>query len=296
MPAGQRPLIRRRLRLELRQERERANKSQTEVAKKMDWSLSKVIRLEAGQVGISTNDLKALLDLYNITDTGRRASLVELARSARQQSAWWTAYRDSISPEYLEYLGLETDAAVLSSYNQAYVPALLHTEDYAREIIRSGSPVSLSEDQLERLFELRMARQEHVLGRDKPPQINMAVEEGVLRRQVGGREVMHDQLTSLAQLEALDNVCLRIVPFTAGAHPGMSGPFQIIDFDKEADPPVLKLDAVPRDVLLRDDPERLEMYRRGYAKILACALSEEESLDLINAIAAEMAEGADDQE
>lgn len=291
MPAGQRPLIRRRLRLELRQEREHANRSQAEVAKKMDWSLSKIIRLEAGQVGISTNDLKALLDLYKVTDPERRAFLVDLARAARQQSAWWGAFRDvAPSTDYLDYLGYETDAARINGYFPAMIPALLQTEEYAREIISSGGPRKMDETTVDRLVELRMSRKDHVLDRDDPPVFAAVLDEAVLRHFVGDSEIMNDQLTSVAEVAALVNVEIRVVPFSVGAHPGLSGPFQIFEFADPADTPILQSDTAFRSVVLREEKELIREYTEGFEALLDVSLSEEDSIELINQVAEEVLE------
>lgn len=293
MPVGQRPLVRRRLRTELRQERERAGKSQAEVAKKMDWSLSKIIRLEAGQVGVSTNDLKALLDLYNVNDGERRGFLIDLARSARQQSTWWSAFRDvASSPDYLDYLGYETDAARIIGYFPSLVPALLQTEEYAREIITAGGTKKLDENTIDRLVELRMQRKEHVLDRDDPPTLVVVLDEAVLHHLVGGGEVMNDQLASIAEVAALPSIDVRVVPFNVGAHPGLSGPFQVFEFADPADPPILQSDTAFRSVVLREERDLVEEYMSGFERLLDYALTEPESLTKIQE-AAERALEAD---
>lgn len=297
MPTGQRPLVRRRLRLELRQERERAHKSQAEVAKKMDWSPSKIIRLEAGQVGISTNDLKALLDLYSVNDTERREFLIGLARAARMQNSWWSAYRDALpSSEYADFLGYETDAAALSGYFGSLIPGLLQTDEYAREIISYGGPLKLSEDEIDRLVEVRMARKQYVLDRDDAPSLNAIIDEAALRRIVGGGEVMNEQLSSLAEVGALTNIVVRVLPFARGAHPGLRGAFLIMEFADPADAPILQFDTAPRDVILRDEPGQLEMYREAFRQLERAALSEEDSRDLIMEAAEQALEVAEHEE
>jgi len=286
MPTGQRPLVRRRLRLELRQERERARKSQAEVAKKMDWSLSKIIRLEAGQVGISTNDLKALLDLYSVDGEERRAFLIGLARAARMQSTWWSAYRDVLpSSDYADFLGYETDASILTGYFGPLIPGLLQTEEYAREVISLGGPLKLTEEEVDRLVEVRMARKQYVLDRDDNPTLNAIVDEAALHRMIGGGEVMNEQLSSVAEVGALSNIVVRVIPYSAGAHPGLRGTFLIMEFADPADAPVLQLDTAPRDVFLREEPDQLEIYREAFRQMERVALSEEESRDVILAAA-----------
>lgn len=134
-PHGPDPTIpRRRLRSELRKAREAANMSQRDVAAAMDWSASKLIRIESGAVNISTNDLRALLHHYGI-EGDRIATLVELARAARGQTPW-AIYRDVASPEYIAFLGYESSASVIRNFEPMLVPGLLQTEDYARTVIR----------------------------------------------------------------------------------------------------------------------------------------------------------------
>ena len=289
MPAGQRPLFRRRLRLELRRERERARKSQGDVAKAMDWSISKIIRLEAGQVGVSTNDLKALLDLYKVEESDRRNELIDLARSDRQQNPWWAAYRELVpSSEYLDYLGYETDATSLKAYYSTFCPALLQTEEYAREIIRSGGPDKIAEEKLDGLVDLRMARKRHSLDRDDSPELHVLLDEAALRRVIGGAEVMSDQITSIADVATQEDVTVQVVPFSTGSHPGLGGAFQIIYFDNPADPPVIQFDSSPRSVVLRDDPGQLARYETAFEDLLAIALPQEDSVAFIRQIAEEM--------
>ena len=136
MDATPGPLVqRRRLRTELRRARAEADLTQDQVADAMDWSLSKIIRIETGAVGISTNDLRALLSLYKIHGPDRVHELVELARASRQPS-WLSKYRGDISPQYLQYIEYEQAASVLRTYEPLLIPGLLQTEEYAAAIMR----------------------------------------------------------------------------------------------------------------------------------------------------------------
>src|SRR6266567_978976 len=154
-----RPLVqRRRLRTELRRVRSGAGLTQEQVSKAMDWSLSKIIRIETGAVGISTNDLRALLSLYKIHDPERTGELVELARASRQ-SSWWSKYRGDISPPYLQFIEYEEAASVLRAYEPLLLPGLLQTREYADSIVRKLADPGTPADVIQTRMEIRLTRQ-----------------------------------------------------------------------------------------------------------------------------------------
>ena len=158
------PLVeRRRLRTELRQARQDAGLTQEAVAQQMDWSLSKVIRIETGSVGVSTNDLAALLRLYRVRDPQRVKDLKELGKASRQQASW-RKYRSILEPTYFQYIEYETSASMISSYGIIIVPGLLQTEEYATAVISRYGTIT-SRKMVQALVEVRMKRQELLLGR-----------------------------------------------------------------------------------------------------------------------------------
>jgi transcriptional regulator with XRE-family HTH domain len=211
---------------QLRKLREDRGITAEQAAESIRGSHSKISRMEHGRVGFKERDVADLLTLYGITDGEERAALLNLARQANTPG-WWHAYSD-ILPNWLEpYVGLEAAASVIRTYQIQLVPGLLQTEGYARALIQQGS--AGTEEQIARRIELRVSRQA-VLRAPNPPQLWAVVDEGALRRPVGGRDVVRDQLQHLIQMADHPAVTLQILPFTAGPHSAMGGPFTILRF------------------------------------------------------------------
>ena len=197
-----------------------------QAAEAIRGSHSKISRMEHGGVGFKERDVGDLLTLYGVTDSEERAALLNLAREANT-SGWWHAYSD-IVPSWLEpYVGLEAAASVIRTYQIQLVPGLLQTEGYARALIRQGS--AASEEEIAWRSELRASRQE-ILRRPDAPQLWVVVDEGALRRPVGGREIVREQLKYLIEMADHLAVTLQVLPFSAGAHSAMGGPFSILRF------------------------------------------------------------------
>jgi transcriptional regulator with XRE-family HTH domain len=283
------PIVgRRRLRFALRQAREAAELTQEQVAAQMDWSLSKLIRIEAGTVSVSTNDLKALLALYRITDGTQVEELVELARASRQRT-WLAGYKDQLASYRVSFIGLEAETSTLSSFNPLLVPGLLQTETYARAVIAELASHEDTPEPVEPLVDVRMRRQHEVLGRRVPPRLLVLMDEAVLRRPVGGWRAMREQLAHLVEAAEQPNISLRILPFSAGPYPAMYGPFTILDFPEEADTPVVFLEnAFSGDVIER--AEEVSAYRGMFDQMWHRALTEESSAELIKELIKRIAE------
>jgi hypothetical protein len=145
---------------------------------------------------------------------------------------WWQSYSD-VTPNWLQrYLGLEETAAVIRTYEAQWLPGLLQTEAYADAMIRLGT-YSQRDDDVARRVQLRLQRQQ-VLTRSDPPKLWAIIDEAALRRPVGGREVMRDQLEALAALVMKSsNVTIQVVPLAAGGHPGAGTSFTILSFPHE---------------------------------------------------------------
>ena len=238
---------RRRLRNELRKARERARMTQREVADAMDWSLSKLIRIETGQVGITTNDLRALLAHYGVNEESRVKELIDSGRASRERS-WWSVYKEIAAPEYLTFLGYESSATYLRNFEPIVLPGLLQTEEYAREVV-AGFPNASA------LVELRMERQELIV-RDDGPRMYFMLDEAVIRRVVGGPDVMHHQLRKLLDLNKRPNVEIFIVPFSEGVHPLWRTPMVHFEFAGSDDEDVLYIENPIGQLIIREgDPE-----------------------------------------
>ncbi len=260
--AGPDPTVhRRRLRNELRKAREAAGKTQRDVAAAMDWSQSKLIRIETGAVNISTNDLRALLGLYEV-DPARIAELVELARAAREVPRW-NIYRDVASPEYISFLGYESSASVIRSFEPLIVPGLLQTEEYARTVIEAAEPHN--PERVDALVDLRMQRQE-ILGREPGPSLHFILDEAVIRRTVGGTNVARRQLRKLREAADYPNVTLRVVPFSLGVYPALRVPYVLFEFPDPEDEDVLYLENPFGEFIIRENSpeEKDKIYPVNY--------------------------------
>jgi transcriptional regulator with XRE-family HTH domain len=238
---------RRRLRYELRNAREAAGKTQRDVAAAMDWSQSKLIRIESGAVNISTNDLRALLGHYGI-DSARVDALVDVARAAREVPRW-SIYKDVATPEYITFLGYESSASIIRNFEPLLVPGLLQTEEYARTVI--SLIFSHEPHKFDPLVDLRMQRQE-LLVRDAAPSLNFIIDEAVIRRVAGGRDVMRRQLRHLQDLAEYPNVTLRIVPFEKGLYRRNRIPYWLFEFPDPEDGDVLYVENPRGEYFIRE--------------------------------------------
>ncbi len=234
--AGSPSMRRRRLAAELRRLRADAGLPIEDVADKLTWPGSKVSRMENRQVGVSHRDLRKLLDLYHVEDGAYREELLEMGRRATERG-WWQSYSSNVvTAPYANLIGLEAEAATIRSYEPELVPGLLQTADYARAIIRTG-PLTLASKEVDRRVEVRLERQEVLIRTDPPPpKVSVILNEGALARRVGGPEVMRAQIEQLLRERDRANVTVQILPFRAGEHPAMLGPFYMLTFLDPADP------------------------------------------------------------
>ena len=263
---------RRRLRTELRRAREDARHTQRDVAEAMDWSLSKLKRIESGAVGISTTDLKALLHHYGVEEPAEVDRLVQLGQASKNQQAWWTRYKEATSSQYISFLGFENSAAVIQQFEPMIIPGLLQDEEYARVVLEE-LVVSASQQQVDTWVELRMRRQDELFNRPSPPTMIFVLSEAALRPWVGGSEVMGRQLRRLREEAAKEYVTIEVIPFSAGAHPGMKGPLVILQLGN-GEEDVLFLENIRGDMISHDGPGQIEDYRRAFARLRSLATNE----------------------
>jgi hypothetical protein len=226
-----------------------------------------------------------LVKIYEI-EASDAAELEEL-RVAAMQRAWWHQYSQLFPAEFLRFLGYEAGAEHLRSYDNELLHGLLQTEDYARAVIRGGNTyVRLTE--MDRRVSVRMARQNRL--KSKPPlRLITVVAEGALRQQVGGPAVMPAQLDHLAALltDRAGQIDIRVMPFTAGAHPALGGPFQILSFPSPRLPDLVWQEVLTSSDII-DQSSRVADYVVTFAEAQERALSSEDSLALIRRIAKEM--------
>jgi transcriptional regulator with XRE-family HTH domain len=266
MPTRPGPTVqRRRLGIELRRLREAAGKTIDEVAKVLECSDSKVSRIENGQVSASPRDVRDMLEFFGV-DPERREELVEFARAARKKG-WWEAYSDTPA---VPLVGLEVAADRILAYEPMVVLGLLQTEGYARSMIHALRP-DLSGEQTERWVEFRMARQK-LLEQEDAPSLDVILEECVLRRPVGRRAVMREQLQHLVRIAERPNLTLRILPLSTGEHAGMTGAFHIYRFLKRTEPDVVFLEHTISNVYLENN-DQVERYNAAFESLRQAALT-----------------------
>jgi len=271
---------RRRLRTELRRARNEAGLTQEHVAEAMEWSLSKIIRIENGTNSISTNDLKVLVQYYGITDERRIAELLSLGRASRERS-WWSTY-PGISKTLAQLIEYENAAHVSRSYEELVIPGLLQTVDYMRASTRQLAP-DMTASQVDIEVEIRLKRQE-LLKRAEPPLLFFVLNEQVIRRIVGGKDVMHRQVQQLIDASDMPNVTVEVVPFTAGLVPGLQAPFVIHEFLDAADDEVLYLESSRGDRLPDADTDEVLKYREDFERLRRASLGPQGTIDFLHEV------------
>jgi transcriptional regulator with XRE-family HTH domain len=287
MVNGSPTVRRRRLGLILRNLREKRGLTGEQVGAAIERSGSWVSRVETGRVGLRGRDLGDLLDLFEVRDDRLREELLALAREGKQRG-WWSKYADSLSGPYATYIGFEAEAAKLQVYETLTVHGLLQTEDYCRALFAAALP-SIGGDAVERRVKVRMARQELLTrtGPGGPLELWAIFDESVLHRSIGGNVVLRGQLKRLLQATELPNVTIQVLPFAAGAHPGMLGSFTVIKFPVEDDPDVVYVEGVTGDIFAESEDAR--WYNVVFEHLLANALSPSDSHERINRAIEELA-------
>lgn len=269
-------LRRRRLAAELRRLRDQSGLSISDVAEKLGWQISRISRIETRQLGITAPDLRKLLDVYGVEDGAYREGLAELARRANERG-WWQSYpRNVIPSEYGDLIAVEAEAATIRSYHPEVVPGLLQTPGYARAVIRAGRRSDTAAE-IDRRVEVRLERQAILARTDPPPpRISVVLNEGVLRRRVGGPEVMREQLGFLIAERDRANISIQVLPFTSGAHPSMVGPFTMVTFMDPGDLGIVYLEH-PTASLFLETPEEIRGYEEFWDSIQSDAYSPDDS-------------------
>jgi transcriptional regulator with XRE-family HTH domain len=268
---------RRRLGIELRRLREAAGLTIDQVAERLECSLSKISRIEKGQVSTTTRDVRDLLEIYGLTGEARD-ELIQLAREARQ-SGWWKAYSDTRG---VLAAGMEAEAATIRQYEALLVPGLLQTADYARALLRVLLPGEDSEE-IERRVQLRLKRQAQ-LTQDDPPTLWVVLDEAALWRPVGGTDVMREQLLRLAELAQLRSVTLQVLPFAAGEHAALDGAFTILGFPEQAHPDIVYVEHRTGDLWL-ENPKELDHYKLVFERLHTAAFPAADSASHLVAMA-----------
>jgi transcriptional regulator with XRE-family HTH domain len=257
--------------------------TQEEVSQHTGKDRSTLYRLENAQQRPQKATLIQLLDMYRV-DRPRRDELLAVLKESAQQG-WVQPYRAELPEIYSNYIGFEDEARSVSNYESLLIPGLLQTEDYARAVMSGVFPQANGDD-LETRVTARMERQA-LLTRENPLQLWAVMDEAAIRRLVGDRTIMKGQLSRLRELAALPNVTLQVIPYDAGAHPGMLGSFVIMEFPDPADQSLVYLDSMAGDRFLEDLAE-IRRYTLMFGHLRAAALRPDASDALLAAIADEI--------
>lgn len=276
----------RRLGGELLRMREAFDLRQAHAAEALTASVTKVAKIERGQVPLRDPDVRALCHLYGENDEAVISRLLALAkadRDRRKAKGWWNQYPQLSA--MVEYVALEDIATSIRNWELSFIPGLLQTPDYARAVaVGAGSWEDPSE--IEPFVEARLTRQAR-LQSQRPLALWAVIHEGALRQLIGGRAAMREQLGHLLDLADLDTVQVQVVPFLAGANPGMIGAFSIVSFAEPSALDVVHMD-VPSSTLWLESEEDAARHGRIFDRIARVGLAERKALDLIDAIRKEM--------
>jgi transcriptional regulator with XRE-family HTH domain len=277
------PLVeRRRLRAALKQARLDVGLTQEAVAEQMDWSLSKLIRIETGAVGISTNDLIALLHLYDVKDARRVRALVAQAKEARKQT-WWSKYRAVLEPTYFQYIEFETSASIIRAYQTLVIPGLLQTEGYATAVTQRNR-FDPDPKTVKTLVEVRMRRQELLLDRSSPPLLFFVLDESIIHRLAGDEELRQAQVEKLIHMADRPEITVEIVPFSTGIHRGIIEDFNILEFDGN-DSDVLHFEGARMASFTRDEADEIALYRELFEEMRHLSLGPKGTRDYLVEVA-----------
>lgn len=260
-------VCRRRLAHELRRLREAAGLTCEQVAARMECSASKISRMETGKVSVTPRDVRDVTAIYGVPGD-LRDSLIQLARESRQEG-WWHAYADSVQPQLAIYLDNESAASEIRIYRGSRIPTLLQTPDYARAMYMP-SPASRPQSQERQLLPLMMERLRRA--DVSKPKVWAVIDEAALRRKVGGRELMRNQIEHLISLSAIPHMFLQVMPFTAGTHVALDTTFAIFAFPDQGDTDIVCA-AYTTGALWIEDFAEVRAYSTIFHQLQADALS-----------------------
>jgi DNA-binding XRE family transcriptional regulator len=275
---------RRRLGLELRRLREAHSFKLEDAADRLGLAPSTLSRIETGKAPTRTAYLTTMFDMYGVVDPGQRQALTDMARDGHRKG-WWAVYDDVLPTGFDIYVGLEAEAAGLRVFEDQVVHGLLQTEAYAR-IVMGAVRRQQSPRQVDRAVELRIQRQE-ALTLDDPLKLWLILNEAVIRRTVGGAEVMRGQLDHLVKASEWPSVTLQVLPLSSGAHPALNGPFCILEFPERTDPDVVYTEGVAGHAYLERDSD-VRACAEAFDLLRAAALSPVDSAELIGRVAGEI--------
>jgi transcriptional regulator with XRE-family HTH domain len=269
------PTVRRReLAAQLRTLRTEAGLSVEYVAEQLLCSPSKISRVETGQRRASARDIRDLCDLYQV-NPAQREYLTSLARESARK-AWWQPF----DLPYATFVGLEAEATAIRDFEPGVFPGLLQSPEYVRALHERAMPPRLSPEVIGQRVEERRRRQEILTRNDPPPpRFDAVIDESVLHRVAGGPAVMSAQLQRVIEAAGNPNVTIRVLPFSAGAHPALDSTFIVLDFAPPV-PAIVYAEGLAGHIY-RERPEDIRRYKDTFEYLTDAALSPDDSLAMI---------------
>jgi len=264
--------------------REDAGLAQEQAARAVGFSPAKLSRIEAGKGRRppTENDVRALLDLYK-TEDYETSVLLQLLRRAGEPG-WWQRFDKRLMPEWFDRLvGLQEAAEAIRTFEIQYVPGLLQTPAYTRAVVERGLPTAPARE-VQRRVELRTRRRE-LLQRADAPQLWAVMDESVLLRVLGSREVMREQLEHLVTMAQLPHVTVQIVPLDVTNASAPAIPVTYLRFGGLDLPDIVYLEHI-RSATFLEDRDETEEYRVALDRLADEALNPRESLALLRDTAA----------
>ena len=268
-PGGGPTVLRMILGRQLQALREKAGMSFEQAAEAIVSSPYTVRRMERAEGGLKPLTVKSLLMAYGITDVREIDAFLALARDA-SKPGWWHSYDDVLPSWFRTFVGLEEAASLIRGYDPHWISGLLQTPDYARASVRTGFPDAAAEE-VDRRVELRLARQ-HILARPDPPKLWLVLDENTLRRPAAttGPQVMRAQIGKLIEAAGQPNITVQVLPFAAGLHPAMYGPFRIFRFEAHEQPDIVYGETMTSAYYV-DKPDETAAYVQALDRISAQA-------------------------
>lgn len=271
---------------QLRRLREARGISREDAGYAIRNSESKISRLELGRVGAKERDVADLLTLYGVTDEAERDAFLDMVRQSNQPG-WWHRYSDLMPKWFQDYVGLEESAVRIQTYEVQFVPGLLQTERYAQAVVGQGTPEG-TDDEVARRVALRMQRQK-LLAHPRAPRLWAVVDESVLRRPVGGREVLREQLEHLLDVTKMPNISLQVIPLALGRC-SAEGAFTILRFAEPELPDVVYLEYLCGALYL-DKRDEVEAYSKVSHRLAVDAETPDKTRKTLSRILSELRKG-----
>ncbi|OLT44111.1 transcriptional regulator [Saccharomonospora sp. CUA-673] len=271
--------------LRLRERREQLGLTLSAVGKETGIGGNNLSSIEIAKRKLTAPKLEALVQIYGLSE--EQADELEVLRSRTEQREWWDDYARLYSEEFLRFIGLEAGSSAFRQYTAETIPGLLQTADYARAMIRGGSPYIKPVDVGPRI-ESRLARQARLEGPD-PIDLTVVIGQTALRQEVGGRDIMVHQLSRLASLaeERRDHIKIHVMPYSAGAHPVIGGGLTILSFHSQLLPDMVWQEAVTTGALI-DKPHIVRELSASLDEAIDRALDLDASLEIIHEVRKEM--------